>query len=103
MAFREMLMRRKTIVGAAVGLVGAFLLALFLGSLVPPPAGPSSEWKRVRVEVIVCSPETSTFPPGLAEDPAPRPFDGTRTIIAYIEEADGSITECWVSVYPTNG
>ncbi len=93
-------MNRKKIVGVAAGLVGVFLLGLFIGSLVMPPAGPagqSSEWGHLRIEVAVCSPETLILPPGLLEDSAPRPFDGTRTIM-YLEEADGSITECLVSV-----
>ncbi|MCJ2531842.1 MAG: hypothetical protein LN413_06020 [Candidatus Thermoplasmatota archaeon] len=90
-------MNRKKIVGVAAGLVGVLLLGLFIGSLVPPPAGQSSEWRQFRIEVVECSPETSILPPGLIEDSAPRPFDGTRTIM-YLEEADGSITECLVSV-----
>ncbi len=93
-------MNRKKIVGVAAGLVGVFLLGLFIGSLVPPPAGPAGQWselRQFRIEVVECSPETSILPPGLLEDSAPRPFDGTRTIM-YLEEADGSITECLVSI-----
>ncbi len=70
-----------------MGLAATFLLGLFIGSLGGPPSGPPIGWEQVQIEVLVYSPE----PLGASEG------TGTR-IIAYLEESDGSVTECLVSV-----
>lgn len=53
-----------------MGLVATFLLGLFIGSLGGPPSGPSIGWRRVQIEVLVCSTETSLFPT-VPEGPVP--------------------------------